>query len=162
MALPPPSGYHIKEKHPADYARILHCERERDHAKSEAAKELEDLIEDMEGNIDEHEEDLTATPSQKRPAAGEEDLFKTPKSKQARPDVNKSVRKSIFHRPVKYNIKDKRQYYFDIETMRYIITNNMPYEPVNTEGSKRWFGIFLPHYHLKNATTFSRYFCLMQ
>ena len=37
-----------------------------------------------------------------------------------------------------------------------LISNNNPYEQVGTDGTKRFFGIFLPQYHLKNPTTFSR------
>jgi hypothetical protein len=93
--------HHIKEKHRVEYAKILKLERERDQAKSESAKELDSLVEDLEGHPDEPEEDLSAeaTPGRKRPAlACEEDLLETPKAKRTRPDVCKSVKKSIFHR----------------------------------------------------------------
>jgi hypothetical protein len=93
--------HHIKDKHPAEYARILQRERERIAEKSEAAQELDKFIADVEGDPDEPEEDLSAaaTPGRKRFATGEAELFETPQSKRKRPDIAcKLAGRNVFHR----------------------------------------------------------------
>ncbi len=86
---------HIKGKHPADWARVLIADKEtaeRDAANKEEAQKLQ---EEIEGDPDDLEEDLTQIPgpsSRKRPA--DEILGETPKRPRAG-DQN-SPRKSMF------------------------------------------------------------------
>jgi hypothetical protein len=112
---------------------------------------------DKEGSIEEEEEDL-ATPGtsqgKKRAAPGEGDLFETPKAK--RPATSQLTGKSLFHRVPKHNVKDKKQIYWDLRLTEFIVGNNLPYELVSSNSSKRWYEEFQPQYHLKHATTFSR------
>ena len=99
-----------------------------------------------------------ATPgtSKKRAAPGEGDLFETPKAK--RPATSQQLSgKSLFHRVTKYNVKDKKQIYWDLRLTELMVGNNLPYEFVSSNISKRWYEEFQPQYHLKHPTTFSRY-----
>ena len=149
--------HHIKAHHPSDWTRLVQLESERaDRAASDKA-ELAKVISEAEGSNEEEEEDLTTptTPGQKRPAAAEADLVHTPKSKRAKPNPVTPAR-SIFHRVQKYNVRDKKQLYFDLRLTSYLIGNNFGYETLATEASKKWFEEFNPQYHLKHPTTFSR------
>jgi hypothetical protein len=65
-----------------DWAKIVKMEAEKAQKAAANKVVLAKVIADQEGSIEEEEEDL-ATPQtgKKRPAAGEVDLFATPKSK---------------------------------------------------------------------------------
>ena len=62
---------HIKGKHPNDWARVLQAEKEKAEREAANKEEAQKLQEEMEGDPDDIEEDLTQTPgpsSRKRPA----------------------------------------------------------------------------------------------
>jgi len=116
---------------------------------------LAQVIAQQEGSIEAEEEDL-ATPgtSKKKPAPGEGDLFETPKAK--RPAHTNLSGKSLFHRVTKHNVKDKKQISWDLRLTEFIVGNNLPYEIVASNISKRWYEEFQPQFHLKHPITFSR------
>ena len=150
--------HHIKSQHPLDWAKIVKMEAEKAEKTAANKVVLAKVIADQEGSIEEEEEDL-ATPKtgKKRPAPGEGDLFETPKSKKGKPNPTNPVSgKSLFHRVIKCNVKDKKQLYWDLRFTELMVGNNLPYEFAGTAVSKRWFEEFQPQYHLKNPSTFSR------
>ena len=97
--------HHIKEQHPAEYAKMLVREKERRDAQATRDEELGDVLAEIEGDPDEPEEDLSqaaATPGLKRAATGEEDLFTTPKAKKSRPEALAKIRRSVFNRLINF------------------------------------------------------------
>ncbi len=86
---------HIKGKHPSDWAKVINAEKEKAEKEAANKEEAQKLQEELEGDPDDVEEDLTQTPgpsSRKRP--GDEILGDTPKRPRAG-DKN-SPRKSMF------------------------------------------------------------------
>ena len=86
---------HIKGKHPNDWAKVLQAEKEKAERDAANKEEAQKLQEEMEGDADEIEEDLTQTPgpsSRKRPA--DEIMGETPKRPRAGDKL--SPRKSMF------------------------------------------------------------------
>jgi hypothetical protein len=86
---------HIKGKHPNDWAKVLQAEKEKAERDAANKEEAQKLQEEMEGDADEIEEDLTQTPgpsSRKRPA--DEVMGETPKRPRAGDKL--SPRKSMF------------------------------------------------------------------
>jgi len=146
--------HHIKSQHPLDWAKVIKMESEKSKKTAANKEVLVQVIAEQEGSIEEEEEDL-ATPgtSKKRPAPGEGDLFETPKAK--RPAHHLSG-KSLFHRVIKHNVKDKKQIYWDLRLTELMVGNNIPYEFVADDITKKWMEEFHPQYHLKHPTTFSR------
>jgi len=140
--------------HPLDWAKVIKMESEKSKKTAANKEVLVQVIAEQEGSIEEEEEDL-ATPgtSKKRPAPGEGDLFETPKAK--RPAHHLSG-KSLFHRVIKHNVKDKKQIYWDLRLTELMVGNNIPYEFVADDITKKWMEEFHPQYHLKHPTTFSR------
>jgi hypothetical protein len=63
----------------------------------------------------------------------------------------------MFTKVVKHNIKDKKQLYFDLRYTRYIVGNNYGIASVGSEETLEFFEEFLPIYHVKNPSTYSRY-----
>ncbi len=114
-------------------------EAEKAKAEQDAANKAEakKLQEDMEGDPDEDEEDLTPGtpttpiptpgPSKKRPTAAAED--DTPQRPKKLPRV--SPRRSMLTKVVKHNIKDKRQLNFDLRFCRYMVGSSLA--PENLE-----------------------------
>ncbi len=144
--------HHIKSQHPLDLAKIIKMEAEKATKTAANKITLAQVIAQQEGSIEEEEEDL-ATPGKKRPAPGEGDLFETPKAK--RP-AHQLSGKSLFHRVTKYNVKDKKQIYWDLRLTELMVGNNIPYEFVSDDITKKWMEEFQPQYHLKHPSTFSR------
>jgi hypothetical protein len=115
----------------------------------------------MEGDPEEEEEDLTpgtpvtpvASTSKKRPA---QDDAETPK----RPTkvTRISPRRSMFTKVVKHNIKDKKQLQFDLRFARYMVGTNLSMAHAGNIETLEFFEEFLPIYHIKNPSTFTRYY----
>ena len=149
---------HIKGKHVRDWTKILDLEKEKSDKDAAQKEELRDAYAEREGTLSEEEQELgLATPGRKRPAPGEADLFDTPKSKRNKPNQGTPIAaRSIFHRPPKHNVKDKKQLYFDLRLTEKVILNGYSYASLGTDASKRWYEEFLPQYHLKHPTTYSR------
>ena len=150
--------HHIRSKHPRDWAKVIEAEKakaEQDAANKAEAKKLQ---EEMEGDPDDDEEDLTpATPvpstSKKRPAQDDAETPKRP-SKVTRI----SPRMSMFTKVVKHNIKDKKQLQFDLRFARYMVGTNLGMAHAANVETLEFFEEFLPIYHIKNPSTFTRYY----
>ena len=150
--------HHIRTKHPRDWAKVVEAEKskaEQDAANKAEAKKLQ---EEMEGDPDEDEEDLTpSTPqptpgtSKKRPAVADD----TPQRPKKLPRI--SPRRNMFTKVVKHNIKDKRQLTFDLRFCRYLVGNNCSMAHAGTEETIEFFEEYLPIFHIKNPSTFTRY-----
>jgi hypothetical protein len=150
--------HHIKSQHPLDWAKIIKAETEKAEKTFANKVVLSQVIAQQDSSIEDEEEDLaTPGPSLKRPAPGEGDFFEIPKSKRGKSNpAHQLSGKSLFHRVTKYNVKDKKQIYWDLRLMELMVGNNLPYEFVAEDITKRWMEEFQPQYHLKHATTFSR------
>ena len=86
---------HIKGKHPNDWARVLQAEKEKAEREAANKEEAQKLQEEMEGDPDDIEEDLTQTPGpSSRKRAADEVLGETPKRPRA--GDKHSPRKSMF------------------------------------------------------------------
>jgi len=86
---------HIKGKHPADWEKVLTAEKEKAEREAANKEEAQKLQEEIEGDPEDLEDDLTQTPgpsSRKRPA--DEILGETPKRPRAGDKM--SQRKSMF------------------------------------------------------------------
>jgi hypothetical protein len=140
---------------------VLEAEKakaEQDAANKAEAKKLQ---EDMEGDPEEEEEDLTpgtpvtpvASTSKKRPA---QDDAETPKRPAKVTRI--SPRRSMFTKVVKHNIKDKKQLQFDLRFARYMVGTNLSMAHAANIETLEFFEEFLPIYHIKNPSTFTRYY----
>ena len=115
---------------------------------------------DIEGNPDDIEEDLSQLspgPSKKRLAeevAGEDDLFLTPKRPKTAAKV--SPRRAVFSKVVKHNVKDKKQLNFDLKLARLLVANNCGFTGLASAETAKFCEEFLPQYHIKHPTTFTR------
>ncbi len=155
-------GHHIRSKHPRDWARVIEAEKakaEQDAANKAEAKKLQ---EEMEGDPDEDDEDLTSAtpvpgPSTSRKKAAEDDGGAETPMRITKVTMV-SPRRSMFTKVVKHNIKDKRQLQFDLRFARYMVGNNLGMAHAGTEETLEFFGEYLPIYHIKNPSTFTRYF----
>ncbi len=103
---------HIKGKHPSDWAKVLNAEKDKAEREAANKEEAAKLQEEMEGDPDDVEEDLSQTPepsSRKRPA--DEVLVETPKRPKAG-DKN-SPRKSMFTKVIcVFRIFSNSKYFF--------------------------------------------------
>ncbi len=135
---------------------------EKEKAEEDAAKKEEatKLHQEMEGDPDCIEEDLSQPAlgqSRKRPAdevAAEEDHFTTPKRPKS---CRLSPKRSIFTKVVKYNVKDKKQIYFDLRLTRLLISQNCGFTGLASTETLQFCEDFMPQYHIKNPSTFTRY-----
>jgi len=115
--------HHIKSQHPLEWAKVVKLEAERVTKATANKVTLAKVIAEQEGSIE--EEDLaTPGPSRKRAAPGEGDLFETPKAK--RPATTHLSGKSLFPRVTKFNVRDKKQIYWDLRLTQLMVGNNLP------------------------------------
>jgi len=115
------------------------------------------------GNLDWPSKKVTLTPgtpvtpvastSKKRPAQDDAETPKRP-SKVTRI----SPRRSMFTKVVKHNIKDKKQLQFDLRFARYMVGTNLSMAHAANIETLEFFEEFLPIYHIKNPSTFTRYY----
>jgi len=151
--------HHFRTKHPRDWAKVVEAVKakaEQDAANKEEAKKLQ---EEIEGDPEEEEEDLsqnqtpTPGPSRKRSADddGGADTSKRPKKV-----TRISPRRSMFTKVVKHNIKDNKQLYFDLRYTRYLVGNNYGISTAGTDETLEFFEEFLPIFHIKNPSTYTR------
>jgi len=152
--------HHIRSKHPRDWAKVIEAEKakaEQDAANKAEAKKLQ---EEMEGDTDEDEDDLApATPATPVPSTSKkrtaQDDAETPKRPAKVTRI--SPRRSMFTKVVKHNIKDKKQLQFDLRFARYMVGNNLGMAHAGTEETLEFFEEYLPIFHIKNPSTFTRY-----
>jgi hypothetical protein len=97
----------------------------------------------------------TPGPSRKRPA--DEVLAETPKRPKPTPGSKVSPRRAYFTRIVKCNVQDKKQLNFDIKLARLLVALNCSFTQLQNEEVKKFCDEFLPEYHVKHQSTFSRY-----
>ncbi len=115
--------HHIKSQHPLEWAKVVKLEAERVTKATANKVTLAKVIAEQEGSIE--EEDLaTPGPSRKRAAPGEGDLFETPKAK--RPATTHLSGESLFPRVTKFNVRDKKQIYWDLRLTQLMVGNNLP------------------------------------
>jgi hypothetical protein len=145
--------HHIKSQHPLEWAKVVKLEAERVTKATANKVTLAKVIAEQEGSIEE-EDQATPGPSRKRAAPGEGDLFETPKAK--RPATTHLSGESLFPRVTKFNVRDKKQIYWDLRLTHLMVGNNLPNVFVADDITKGWMDEFQPQYHLKHASTFSR------
>ncbi len=142
-------------KHPSDWAKVITADKEK--AEKEAAnKEAQRLQEEIEGDPNDLEEDLTQhTPGpsrRKRPV--DEVLGKTPKRPRAGEKLSPS--KFMFTKVEKYYVKDKKQLEFDLTYPEHLIFNNYSFESIASRVNQKWYKWLVPQYHVKHPTMFTR------
>ena len=64
----------------------------------------------------------------------------------------------MFTKVVKHNIKDKKQLQFDLRFARYMVGTNLSMAHAGNIETLEFFEEFLPIYHIKNPSTFTRYY----
>ncbi len=150
--------HHIKAKHPADGAKVITAEKEKAERDAANKEEAQRLQEEIEGDPDDLEEDLTQhTPGpSSRKRLADETLGETPKRPRA--DDKLSPRKSMFTKVGKYNVKNKKQLKLDLRYTEHLISNNYSLESVSSRGNQKWCEWLVPQSYVKHPTTFTRYF----
>ena len=78
--------------------------------------------------------------------------------KRPRPGTKISPRRAYFTKVVKHNVKDKKQLNFDIKLTRVMVALNCGFAGLATGEVRQFCDEFLAEYHIKNPSTFTRYF----